>query len=186
MSKKKADAFTAEQDVLKEARQALNNTGSERQTLADSFSVLCDEYEKLLEEAKFLTKVSDKLESKLNKANEELVSKNENLTTEVESKESQLGQTLLTNKNLRKEKSALDDKQNQLQMTLIIIIAVLLIAMVVFIWLFFKMSGDVDSLTKSNEDKKAKIEQMAKDIDAANASNKANSKDEKAKQPKEE
>lgn len=160
MSKKRGDAFSAEQEVLKVAQEKVNDTSASIDDIRLAFSRLCEEYEKLLEETKFITKVSDKLEAKLNRANEELQKNNLELSTDLEIKSTEIDKTLQSNKQLRKQKSELDQKQNQLQMTLIIIIAILLVVMVIFIWLLFKFKEESDIAKKSNEKLHKEVETL--------------------------
>lgn len=160
MSKKRGDAFSAEQDVLKVAQDHVNDSSASIDDVRMAFSRLCEEYEKLLEETKFITKVSDKLEAKLNKANEALQKNNLELSTDLEIKSTEIDKTLQSNKQLRKQKSELDEKQNQLQMTLIIIIAILLVAMVIFIWLLFKFKEESDTAKKSNDKLHKEVETL--------------------------
>ena len=160
MSKKKQDAFSAEQEVLRVAQEKANDPSASIDDIRTGFSRLCEEYDKLLEETKFLTKVSDKLEGKLNRANEELQKNNLQLSSEVEIKSTEIDKTLQSNKQLRRQKSELDEKQNQLQMTLIIIIAVLLVVMVIFIWLLFKFKEESDPALKAKEGLQQKVKEL--------------------------
>jgi len=76
---KKAEGFAMEQEVLRQARETLERENVSIEVLRESYSGLCEEYEKLLDETKFLTKVSDKLEAKLSAANDKLADYNKEL-----------------------------------------------------------------------------------------------------------
>jgi len=103
MSKKKSEAFEAETQILVKARETLEKSSDDADALRQAYASICDEYERLLEEARFLTKVSDKLEVKLNKANEQLEAHNKQLSSEKELVENEMGRALKTNKKLREE-----------------------------------------------------------------------------------
>lgn len=160
MSKKKSEAFEAETQILVKARETLEKSGDDAEVLRKAYASICDEYERLLEEARFLTKVSDKLEIKLNKANEQLEAHNRQLSTEKEMVETEMGKALKTNKKLREEKTGLDESRNKLQMTLIIIIAVLLVIFVIFIWYGYQMNDEISTKEKSLLQLKTKVEAL--------------------------
>jgi uncharacterized membrane protein len=160
MSKKKSEAFEAETQILVKARETLEKNSEDMDVLRKAYASICDEYERLLEEARFLTKVSDKLEIKLNKANEQLEAHNRQLSTEKELVETEMGKALKTNKKLREEKTGLDESRNRLQMILIIIIAVLLVIFVIFIWYGYQMNEEIDAKEKSLLQLKTKVESL--------------------------
>lgn len=72
MQKRQSEAFPNEVETLKAARENATNPNLTTEEVQRAFNNLCDEYEKLLEETRFLTKTADKLEMKLNAANEKL------------------------------------------------------------------------------------------------------------------
>lgn len=138
-SKKKPEAFQQESDSLEAARQLLDRPVVPEAEMRTAYAQLLDEYGKLLDEAKFLTKVSDKLESKLNATNEQLRVYNEALASEAETAKVQKDKVLEKNKQLYLEKSDLDTRVNKFQLTLIILIVVLFVIIILLIyWLFFK------------------------------------------------
>jgi uncharacterized protein (DUF3084 family) len=138
-SKKKAEAFSNEITVLTNARQTLEASGVSEQDLRTAYTTLCDEYEKLLDEAKFLTKVSDKLESKLNASLEKLKTFNAELTTEAEVAKNQKEKVMEKNKQLYQEKSELDFRMNRFQLILIVLIVILFVVLLIMAyWLFIK------------------------------------------------
>ena len=160
MSKKKSEAFEAETQILVKARETLEKNSEDTDVLRKAYASICDEYERLLEEARFLTKVSDKLEVKLNKANEQLEAHNRQLSTEKEMVETERGKALNSNKKLREEKTGLDESRTKLHMILIIIIAILLVIFVIFIWYGYQMNDEIDSKEKSLLQLKTKVESL--------------------------
>ncbi len=139
-SKKKGDAFQAESNALNTAREVLERGDSVAPgELNTAYRTLVEEYEKLLDEVKFLTKVSDKLEAKLNSTNEQLKQYNESLAQEAETAKASKDKVLEKNKQLYQEKSELDYKMNRFQMTLIILIVILVVVVIILLyWAFIK------------------------------------------------
>lgn len=135
-SKKKADAFAVESDFLTSSRAKIDGLGTTEE-LREALRHSLDEYERLLEESKFLTKVSDKLESKLNTANEQLKKFNEELSTEAEIAKNQKDKVLEKNKQLYQEKSELDFRMNRFQLTLIVLIALLVVVILILVYYFY-------------------------------------------------
>lgn len=148
MSKKKGDTFAAENEFLAAAREKLENGSISEEQLKSSYAEICEKYEELLQEARFLTRVSDKLEKKLSVANDKLKQENTGLTHQTEQIKSEMGKALKTNKQLSKEKSALDESQNKLQMTLIFIIAAMLIVMVTMGWFWYETAQEAEEIPK--------------------------------------
>ena len=139
-SKKKGEAFQAEINTLNSAREVLERGEAVPATeLRTAYQSIVEEYEKLLDEVKFLTKVSDKLEAKLNSTNEQLKSYNAALATEAETAKAQKDKVLEKNKQLYQEKTDLDFKMNRFQMTLIILIVILVVVVIILLyWAFIK------------------------------------------------
>ncbi len=125
MAKTKTDAFADALQTLNKSREILENHQTPEE-LKDAFRFLCDEYEKLIGEAQFLTKVSDKLEAKLNKTNEQLRLYNQELAHEAEDAKSLSEKMSIQNKSLFEEKKNLDSKVNTFQQFLIVLVAFLL------------------------------------------------------------
>lgn len=173
MSKKKSEAFEAETQILVKARETLEKSSDDADALRQAYASICDEYERLLEEARFLTKVSDKLEVKLNKANEQLEAHNKQLSSEKELVENEMGRALKTNKKLREEKSGLDESRNKLQMVIVFSIAAVVVILAIFFWLAYELKTDLDARDsainklKENQERleKAKI-QMEQERDS--------------------
>lgn len=173
MSKKKSEAFEAETQILVKARETLEKSSDDADALRQAYASICDEYERLLEEARFLTKVSDKLEVKLNKANEQLEAHNKQLSSEKELVENEMGRALKTNKKLREEKSGLDESRNKLQMVIVFSIAAVVVILAIFFWLAYELKTDLDARDtainklKENQDRleQAKI-QMEQERDS--------------------
>ena len=134
MEKRKLDAFASETTALAKAREALANDEFSRGELKDAFSTFADEYEKLLDETKFLTKVSDKLESKLNSANEKLQAFNQEITAEAEEIKSKNEKILQKQRQIVQEKAELDTKVNKFQLTMIIMGALVVICMIFIVY----------------------------------------------------
>jgi len=138
-SKKKGDAFQVETASLTAARETLERVGVPESELREAYTKLVEDYEKLLDEVKFLTKVSDKLESKLNASNEQLKQYNAPLSNEAESAKAQKDKVLEKNKQLYQEKSELDFKMNRFQLTLIVLIVILFVVVIILLyWAFIK------------------------------------------------
>ncbi len=139
-SKKKGEAFQSEINTLNAAREVLERGEVVPQAeLVSAYKNIVEEYEKLLDEVKFLTKVSDKLEAKLNSTNEQLKTYNATLATEAETAKAQKDKVLEKNKQLFQEKTDLDFKMNRFQMTLIILIVILVVVVIILLyWAFIK------------------------------------------------
>lgn len=125
MAKTKTDAFADALQTLNKSREILASEHTHEE-LKEAFKFLCDEYEKLIGEAQFLTKVSDKLEAKLNKTNEQLRLYNLELAHEAEDAKQLSEKISKQNKSLFEEKKSLDSKVNTFQQFLIITIGFLL------------------------------------------------------------
>lgn len=125
MAKTKQDAFADALANLSKSRDLLEK-GNTTEELKEGLKFLCDEYEKLIGEAQFLTKVSDKLEAKLNKTNEQLRLYNQELAHEAEDAKNLNIKISSQNQKLSQEKKSLDTKVNTFQQFLIILIGFLL------------------------------------------------------------
>lgn len=160
MSKKKGDTFAAESEFLAAARQKIESNTLTEEQLKSSYAEICEKYEELLQEARFLTRVSDKLEKKLSVANDKLQQENTGLTHQTEQIKSEMGKALKTNKKLSQEKTQLDESQNKLQMTLIFIIAGMLIVMVTMGWFWFQTAEEIDDYKKAGQNATALQKQL--------------------------
>ena len=139
MAKKSSDTFVNEAQTLERTRQVLNDPSVDKDKLQDHLKNLCDEYEKLLEEARFITKVSDKLEAKLNVANEKLKANLDTATSENENIKMEREKVLRKNQKLSKEKTEAEVLRNKLQMTMTILIALLVVVVIMAsYWLFLE------------------------------------------------
>ena len=139
MEKKKQDAFTNEAEVLSVARQKIADTSLTLEQVREAFVTLADDYERVLEEMKFLTKVSDKLEAKVNAQNEKLQEFNKMLAKEAEDNKTVAQRTLQQNKKLSQAKTELDKQVGNTQMVLIVVIAALVVVILVFVyWTFLR------------------------------------------------
>ncbi|MBX3102852.1 MAG: hypothetical protein KF690_10115 [Bacteroidetes bacterium] len=136
MSNNKAEAFQLETEVLEKAKAVLASGATPEQIKAE-FANLTEQYEKLLDEAKFLTKISDKLEAKLNASNEKLQEYNKELAHEAESAKVQTEKVLKKNKKLFEEKTESESSKNKLQMTMTILIGMLFIVILLFFYQFY-------------------------------------------------
>lgn len=96
----KENVFHKELDILQEAKMTIDNPLSSPQQLADGYSELSANYDKLLKETKVLTSVSDRLHFKLNDANQEL-----------QKQKNEIGEI---NEELKTNNSVLQDTINQL------------------------------------------------------------------------
>lgn len=134
MEKRKLEAFANEIVSLSKAREVLANDELSREELKGHFSSLADEYEKLLDETKFLTKVSDKLESKLNTANERLQAFNQEISAEAEEVKNKNEKILQKQRQIVQEKAELDTKVNKFQLTMIIMGALVVICMIFIVY----------------------------------------------------
>lgn len=143
MSKKKGETFEIESKTLREAKELGTGSDINLEKLQQAYVNICDEYEKLLDEAKFLTKVSDKLEARLNKANEELQVHYEKIAHEKENVEAAYDKTKKKASQLARENTEIEAGRNKLQMVLIFVIAGLLVVIVVFVWYTFVMKDDL-------------------------------------------
>ncbi len=139
MAKTKQDAFADAIQTLNKSREVLEREHTHEE-LKEAFKFLCDEYEKLIGEAQFLTKVSDKLEAKLNKTNEQLRLYNQELAHEAEDAKSLSEKMSIQNKHLFEEKKSLDSKVNTFQQFLIILVAFLLaLVLLLFYYVVFQI-----------------------------------------------
>ncbi|MCS6904380.1 MAG: hypothetical protein RML72_11045 [Bacteroidia bacterium] len=130
MSRRESEAFPHETEVLRVARETAQNPNLTMDEIQKAFNTLCDEYEKLLEETRFLTKTADKLEMKLNAANEKLKAEKNYFATEAEINRVEKEKALHKNKQLFQEKTEAVTSVNKLQTTLSIIIVVLLVLLI--------------------------------------------------------
>lgn len=137
MSKKTSDAFQNEAEILRRAKEKLEDPSTPIDSLREGFSQICGEYEKLLDEAKFITKVSDKLEAKLNEANEKLKVNLKEVSTEAESVKMEKDKIAKRNQRLSQEKSEAEMLRNKLQLVMTILIALLVVVVILFIYYFF-------------------------------------------------
>lgn len=126
----KKDAFEKESAVLKGAKEFIAESFLEKDDVIAAYKALTNEYEELLEESKFLTKFSDKLQRKLDKANDKLQVYNEQITLEAD---------LVKKKNARlsQEKSEISGKLNKFQVLLIVLIVSFLIIVLLLLYIFF-------------------------------------------------
>lgn len=65
--------YINEDNILKEARELIHSNEDTQHIPLDKYQKLVDEYETLLSEIKFITKISDRLQNKLNSINENLL-----------------------------------------------------------------------------------------------------------------
>jgi uncharacterized membrane protein len=135
--KKKGDTFTLESEVLNSARTYLESQSQEQGELYTAYAALVDEYNKLLDEAKFITKVSDKLESKLNTANEKLQSFNETLTNEADTAKAEKERAQQRSKELNKQREQIAKQASKQQMMIVIFVAVYAISMGLTLWILY-------------------------------------------------
>jgi uncharacterized phage infection (PIP) family protein YhgE len=133
MAKEKSETFVVETEVLNKAKEVLNQDELSKDDLYKEFENLCNEYGKLLDEAKFLTKISDKLENKLNAANDKLRDYNEALAQEADTAKTEREKALQKSKQLSREKSEADTQLNKQQILLVILIALLAINLIILI-----------------------------------------------------
>lgn len=139
---KKSETFVLEQQVLDQARAVQANESISQTELKEAYGSLCDEYNKLLDEARFLTKVSDKLETKLNTANDKLRKYNESLAEEAETVRQQKDAVMTKSKKLAEQKKAADAASNKVRMILIIFVALYLITGVL-VWYILSENYDI-------------------------------------------
>ena len=79
--KAKSDVFGKELSFLERAKRLLQAEGEvvTQEELKSEYSFLCQKYERLINEAKLLTSISDRLHAKLNIANEKLKRQSEEI-----------------------------------------------------------------------------------------------------------
>lgn len=65
--------YINEDNILKEAKELIKNNSDSQQIPLNKYQKIVDEYETLLSEIKFITKISDRLQNKLNSINENLL-----------------------------------------------------------------------------------------------------------------
>jgi len=65
--------YINEDNILKEAKELIKGNKDTQQIPLDKYQKIVDEYETLLSEIKFITKISDRLQNKLNSINENLL-----------------------------------------------------------------------------------------------------------------
>ncbi len=80
----KKNVFIKEASLLENARSMFNETRASEFELKEGFLKMCDSYEDLLEQAKLVTQVSDRLQNKLNNLNDSLNSKNVELQNTID------------------------------------------------------------------------------------------------------
>jgi len=159
-SKKKAEPFGNELDFVTQAKERLANETIPAEEMKTLYSHMCEEYERLLDEAKFVTKVSDKLEKKLQDSNDKLQQFNEMLAQEAEEEKRQKGKVLEKNKQLYKQTSELDTKTNKLQLILVILLAVLAVIIILLVYKLYFADEQKDLKEKMKQEDKNKKEQV--------------------------
>ncbi len=93
--------YISEDKILQEAKAFIANNSDETVSVAH-YQKLMEEYETLLSEIKFITKISDRLQNKLNSINENLLEQ----TIQLESAQKLI---MIQNEELKKTKSNLED-----------------------------------------------------------------------------
>lgn len=73
------NVFQDEMSVLKESRLFLDQQDLSLDACKKELTLMQERYDELLDQAKLITKVSDRLQNKINKANDQLESKNDEL-----------------------------------------------------------------------------------------------------------
>jgi uncharacterized membrane protein len=134
---KKSEAFASEAEYLRLARERASREDLTQPELSEIFHELCAEYEKLIEEARFITKISDKLEAKVNAQNEELEQKNKLLSQDVDVAMTEKEKALKKNERLAQAKAESEVSKNKLQLLITILIALLLIVVILFVYIIF-------------------------------------------------
>ncbi|MDN5203239.1 hypothetical protein QQ008_17750 [Fulvivirgaceae bacterium BMA10] len=71
-TQRKSEVFYKEKVLLEKVKLIAENDGISREELIKEYQALCKSYEKLLKEAKLITKIGDKLHIKLNGVNKQL------------------------------------------------------------------------------------------------------------------
>lgn len=97
---KKSETFIKEHELLHRVKAFGNGEAQNPESYQAAFSELILGYEELLQETKFLTKVSDRLEKKLSKANDQLEQHNKHIQAE--------------NTGLSRENKRVKEKANQI------------------------------------------------------------------------
>jgi len=134
---KRADAYPNEAKVLEQAQSFLDNKAAHTtESLTEAYTNMVEEYGKMLNEVRFITKVSDKLESKLNAANEKLEAYNAQLTDEADHAKKDREKAIERSKRIYQDKSQIEKMANKQQMTIVIFVAVYIITVVMLVYLF--------------------------------------------------
>ena len=139
MSKKKQEAFSIEMEVLRKAKEVVEDSSLPEAEIRTEFTSFIAEFEKLLEEARFLTKVSDKLEAKLRTHNEKLSENNKELEQNVDTTKAEKEVILKKNQKLYQEKTQGEISRNKLQLTLLMLLAAVVILIIMFFYYIFWM-----------------------------------------------
>lgn len=122
--------------VLDNAKSVLETNTGDFDKLKSEYTTLVEEYEKLLDEARFLTKISDKLEAKLNASNEKLQQFNKELAHEAEHAKQETETVLKKNRKLFEQKTQSETSKNKLQLTLTVMIGLLVVVILLFVYQF--------------------------------------------------
>lgn len=119
------DLFAEETQLLQEARLNLARPDISEAEWQAYYKRMVEEYEKLLGEARTLTRIADRNQRRLDEMNAELERQNQ-LLREKEEEAKKTQKAIIHNyQRLSEEQSAIDKRVGQIQIALVVMIAVL-------------------------------------------------------------
>lgn len=140
MVARKGDTFEKETQLLERGKLVSSDSSLGLDGFRMAFLEIVGGYEELLDEAKFLTKVSDRLEKKLSKANEELAKNNVKIKKENDGLAKENQNVKAKNNHIIAEHQKIGKKLTKFQMAVMII--VFLIGIMVFFALYILFGDD--------------------------------------------
>ena len=135
---KKSETFVKETAILEQAKSVVGpGAGVGTFNYQDAFATLVENYEELLSEARFLTRVSDRLEKKLSRANEALEANNiklEATNTRIAKENTKVKKK---NKQIAQEYNKLGRRMNKFQVAVAVIIFLVFLLVLFGLYILF-------------------------------------------------
>lgn len=143
------DLFAEESQLLQEARLNLARTDFSEGDWQENYRRMVEEYERLLGEARTLTRIADRNQRRLDEMNAELERQNQ-LLKEKEEEAKKTQKAIIHNyQRLTQEKTVIDKRVGRIQGLLVVMIAVLtVIILFMLYYLIFDPHRAIDLMEK--------------------------------------
>lgn len=143
------DLFAEESHLLQEARLNLARTDFSEGDWQENYRRMVEEYERLLGEARTLTRIADRNQRRLDEMNAELERQNQ-LLKEKEEEAKKTQKAIIHNyQRLTQEKTVIDKRVGRIQGLLVVMIAVLtVIILFMLYYLIFDPHRAIDLMEK--------------------------------------